>query len=241
VDKAHVLSDIRRIAQERGGRPPGIRLFESETGIKRHQIIGVFWRLWSDAIREAGLAPNQRQAAYEKEELLNKYAKLALELQRLPTKDDLRLKRRNDPAFPSQSAYHRRFAGKSGLVESLAAYCKDRPGDYEDVARLCETYVGGKQAERAEATVEKETIGFVYLVKSGRFYKIGKTKAPGRREYELALQLPEKVRKVHVIETDDPPGIESYWHRRFEAKRKNGEWFELTPQDVAAFRRRRFM
>jgi hypothetical protein len=37
------------------------------------------------------------------------------------------------------------------------------------------------------------TFGSVYLVKSGPYYKIGSTNAVGRREYELAIQLPEKA------------------------------------------------
>ena len=83
--------------------------------------------------------------------------------------------------------------------------------------------------------------GFVYLMKSGRFYKIGKSNAAGRREYELAIQLPEKLKTLHSIRTDDPSGIEEYWHKRFAAKRKNGEWFDLEARDVTAFRRRKFM
>ena len=88
---------------------------------------------------------------------------------------------------------------------------------------------------------EAEVFGFVYLIKSGNHYKIGRTNALGRRERELAVQLTERSKTVHSIRTYDPSGIEAYWHRRFEAKRKNGEWFALSAQDVAAFRRWKFM
>jgi hypothetical protein len=55
-------------------------------------------------------------------------------------------------------------------------------------------------------TPEQEVIGFVCLLRSGRYYKIGKTNAAGRRERELAIQLPEKAQTVHLIRTDDPAG-----------------------------------
>jgi len=82
---------------------------------------------------------------------------------------------------------------------------------------------------------------FVYLLKSGKFYKIGRTNSVGRRQYEIATQMPEEVTEVHRISTDDSTGIERYWHQRFASKRLKGEWFNLSKEDIATFKLRKFM
>jgi hypothetical protein len=72
-------------------------------------------------------------------------------------------------------------------------------------------------------------------------YKIGKADLVGRRTKQVAVNLPEDLELVHAISTDDAYGIEAYWHRRFDEKRRGGEWFVLTAADVKAFKRRKFM
>jgi hypothetical protein len=108
----------------------------------------------------------------------------------------------------------------NSLRQEFLNYCKVRTG-YDDIIALCAPIAA--RAAAKEDIGPEEAIGFVYLVKSGRHYKIGRSNAPGRREYELAIQMPEKLSSVHTIRTDDPAGIEGYWDRRFAEKRKNGE------------------
>jgi len=239
TDRHFILDEIRRTAAENGGIPLGRDAFLTATGIKQTDWYGRFWARWGDAIREAGFAPNQMQGAFAEDDLLGKVAWLVRELGHFPVEGELRLKNRSDKSFPSHSTLAR-LGSKQKLAARLVEYC-ERVGGLEDVAALCVGRSRSPARREAEEAKAPAPNGFVYMLRSGRSYKIGKTNAVGRRERELAIQLPEKANTVHVISTDDPAGIEAYWHRRFDAKRKNGEWFELTAAAVAAFKRRKFM
>ena len=83
MKKEHILQEIKRTAKSNDGVPLGSRRFETATGIKESEWLGKLWARWGDALREAGFAPNQLQSAYDKTELLERYAKLAQELGRL--------------------------------------------------------------------------------------------------------------------------------------------------------------
>ncbi len=236
ISKAHILAEIRRTAGANGGVPLGRQGFSTETGIKKSDWLGKYWARWSDAVKEAGLQPNNPDIARSADDMLGRLAELAREVGHFPVDAEIKLKRRSDPEFPGHTTL-RRLGGRNELIARLREFCVAR--GLHDVAAFCVEPAGAPLNE-TEATAQVE-LGFVYLLKSGRFYKIGRSNAAGRRERELAIQLPEKAKIVHSIKTDDPLGIEAYWHSRFGNRRKNGEWFDLTVADVSAFRRRKFM
>jgi hypothetical protein len=184
--------------------------------------------------------PNQLTLAYSPSQLLTSYALFARELNRLPSSGDIRLKDHNDQSLPHATTFENHFGSKAELLKQLRDFCTSHE-QFKDVLGLCNIHVVRTSRKTPDTNSVGPEIGFVYLTKAGRFFKIGKTNAAGRREREIALQLPEKSSTVHVMRTDDPHGIEAYWHSRFASKRKNGEWFQLSAEDVAAFKRRKFM
>lgn len=245
MTREYILSEISRTAAANGGRPLGRLRFHSETGIKESDWHGKYWARWNDALSEAGFPGNQLQGRLDSEVLISALANLTNELGRFPVSGELRLRAKQDPGFPSHNTFAQRLGSKADRLSKVAEFCRGREG-YEQVLAICESGLADVKAsvdsESGDTSVgEVPDVGFVYLLKSGRHFKIGRSNATGRREYELRIQLPEKAGIVHEIRTDDPVGIEAYWHRRFEAKRKNGEWFALDAQDVKAFRRRKFM
>jgi hypothetical protein len=193
---------------------------------------------WSDALKEAGLTPNTLQKPHDEDDLIGKYIAFTRELGHVPVKGELLLKGRNDPNFPGRT-YEQRWY-KAELAARVLDYCRKYSG-FEDVVQLFASIATNGEVRSKGEQAKRGADGSVYLMKMGRHYKIGKTNAVGRREYELKIQLPQTARTVHVIQTDDPTGIEAYWHNRFATKRGNGEWFELDASDVAAFKRRKFM
>jgi Meiotically up-regulated gene 113 len=233
--REEILSEIRRLAAENGGIPVGRERFTKVTGITPTYWGGKYWARWNDAVAEAGLRPNALQEkVLSDDELLEKVARLVIELGHFPTDSERRLKRRSDRTFPSAGVIDARFGGRNNLLKAVVALTSDDP-HYEKVLEICQPLLVPSQSHTSSE--DASAPGYVYLIKSGKHFKIGCTRDVLRRHGEIQLVLAEKVEPVHTIETDDPYGVENYWHRRFEDRRLEGEWFALTAADVRAFKK----
>lgn len=211
-----------------------MRAFESETGIGEAVWRGVYWVRWSEAVKEAGLEPNVKVEKYTEEFLLTKLAEAARHFGKFPTAMEFRMYRRIDQTFPNVKSITRHFDSLMNIPPRLAEWAEAR-SSYSDVAAALGTFK--EESEPSEAPTRE---GLVYLLKWGAHYKIGRSDQIERRIKKLSTELPEKGELLHTIRTDDPPGIEAYWHQRFADRRANGEWFKLTRTDIAAFKRRKF-
>ena len=240
MERDFIVAEIRRTAEASGGRPLGSARFQAETGIRPYDW-GRFWARWGDALSEAGFVPNQLQGRISDDVLFERLAEEFRRLGRLPTIRELQLRHTEDSSFPDKNVFQR-LGPKASWPGLLVAHFNQR-ADRADVVAAMEPLVvanASKPSTEPESAVAPQQ-GYVYLLKSGRYYKVGHTWDVGRRKYDLAIQLPDPVTEEHVIATDDPRGIEKYWHGRFSDRRKNGEWFELSRADVATFKRRKFM
>ena len=240
--KEEILNEIRRVAELNGGKMVGKRKFQTLTGIKESAWKGKFWINWSDVVEEAGFKTKIFIQAWDEDKMLEKLADLVLELDHFPQDAELKMKRYEDKTFPNEKSY-RRLGNKLLKAKTLYEWCRNNP-KYARVIGICKPlYLEAIQEDFNNNDESDSTIrtGFVYLMKSGKYYKIGKTNSIDRRQYEIGLQLPEGIEPVHSIETDDPSGIEAYWHNRFKEKRLNGEWFDLSKTDITIFKKRKFM
>lgn len=231
--KDKILEEIRRTSNENGGKPLGRRRFTEETGISGNQIVK-YWESFGAAQLEAGFKPNVLNAAHDKDFLLESIILLAREVGKFPTFANLKMKRHKDASFPAPEVF-RKFGNKNSLVIEVLNYAREK--NLPDVVTICESEVKEIFEGDNEEGVQNNRIGEVYLFKHAKYYKIGRTNDAVRRGAELRIQLPEELVLIHSIKTDDPSGVEYYWHRRFESKRMNGEWFNLSANDLKSFRR----
>lgn len=238
MTKEHILPEIRRTAAANGGQPLGRARFLAQTGIREADWHGRYWIRWSEAVSEAGFSPNELNPGRSDDEMLERLAGLVRELQHFPVVGELKMKSRSDPSFPNFKTFQR-FGSKGQQIDALAAFAKQC--GYDDVADICARGAARRRSptggEAGEA--DRTAPGYVYLLRHGsaREFKIGRTANPIRRAGEVGIELPQRLEPLHVIETDDPAGVEAYWHRRFAEKRLNGEWFALTAPDIRAFKR----
>lgn len=234
--REEIVAEIQRATARDDGKPVGMVRFATLTGITRRAWQGVYWATWGDALREAGFEPNALQQRRGNDERLTDAASIVRKLGKIPTENELRMAKRDDPTLPGRNSI-RALGGPQKAAAKLRQLALSDTA-YADLLDLIPKPPAESETAGHTTRAHQPVTGQVYLARMGKHHKIGRTGSVGRRMYELAIQLPESLTLVHVIETDDPEGIERYWHQRFAAKRTNGEWFKLTGEDVLAFKRR---
>lgn len=119
-----IIREIKRTAEANGGRPLGSRNFAKASGIAE-SASRIFWARWSDALREAGYAPNEPPATYTDAFVAESLVRLTRSLGHYPTWRDWNIERRRDPNFPSVETT-RRMGGVEGVMAKVAEYCHER-------------------------------------------------------------------------------------------------------------------
>jgi hypothetical protein len=236
MNSAEILMLLRDIAEAEGG-DVSLRRFLTLSGLKEKQVVGAHWPTWNAAKSEAGLGTVAFvRPRINEERALPAFAELISHLGKWPTQSELRLARKRDEAIPSVQVSWRLLRDHD-FLKRLRAFSETKP----QLAVVAKLATARSHDSIGVETTRTPITGHVYMMKSGRRYKIGHTTSPTRRHREVRLDLPEPTDLVHSIETDDPKGIETYWHVRFKEKRvRDTEFFELTAGDVAAFKKRRF-
>lgn len=238
-EKAILL--IQELASKNGGKV-SFRAFIDEAGIPQQRLRRAPWFTgWNNLLQEIGLSTNRFFVdRTSDEDIAVGVAELVKRLQHWPTEDELVREKKVNPMFPDVSIVRR--VKTSGRLRSLLE--NYRPEDetsaiLRDVAECLPVAANEDEADDSDASMRVQ--GFVYMLRNNRRYKIGFTNSPVRRFREVRIELPDETTRVHTIETDDPLGIEDYWHKRFASKRiRNSEWFELDANDVRAFKRRKY-
>jgi hypothetical protein len=245
-EKEFILGEIRRTAAINNNKPLGQTAFLAETCVTEHEWKGVYWARWGDALVEAGFEPLEWNPALDEEEIFKHLASLVRKYQKYPAKAEIQMESRSNKSVPVPTTLRRRLGEKAEIIRKLRDYCLSKE-EYTDVVAILAKEVASvkpirNHSEQAASSKNQLPTGYVYLVKSGKLYKIGYSENHWRRKSELHKQTAEGITEIHTIAAiDDAPGIEKYWHNRFSEQRQHGEWFNLSAEDISAFKKRKFM
>ena len=239
MNKESVTQRILALAGDREGHI-GLKAFLDETGIKENWLrIQPWYSGWNSLLAELGL--NTKSFGVVRSSVPNivmAVANLIVRDSLWPTQDALARERKRDDLFPSLKVI--RPLRKTGELARLIVQLGSTDPNFAAAALLAAPHAAQLAQDTSVLSSERIT-GYVYMLRSGSHYKIGKSKDPSRRWREIRLELPEETHQVHSIPTDDPTGIEAYWHHRFKEKRvRNTEFFKLDGSDILAFKRRTY-
>jgi len=142
------------------------------------------------------------------------------------------LTREEETAIGGWLLYGRKSDAKRlyGLFREWIKEAKKKHEEFEKLRKESEEFW------KKEPIIKTNNSGFVYLIKSGIYYKIGISRDPKQRIKNLQTSTPLKVKKIIVKEVENYLRIEEDLHEKFKEKRVRREWFNLNKEDVSTIK-----
>ena len=236
MTREEILTEVKRLAESLG-RAPGRDIFEKETGVRSGDWYPKYWLRWGDLLKDAELQRNDFMQKMDDDIIIRHYLNFVRELGRIPVAGEIRNRRSEISSFPSHGVFNR-LGGRQIFLRK----CLDVASKVPEFTDLIPVLNSGLKIDVQDEALDPSeddlgAAGCVYLMRSGKYYKIGRTNSLLRREGELKVAIPIPPETIHSIQTDDPSGVEAYWHNRFDSKRGEGEWFLFSKADIVAFRK----
>jgi hypothetical protein len=242
ITKEETLEKMKEWSRENNSKTPSEKVFFEYAEIGIHDLKKLGWSHYGALVQEAGLKPNKfDKTKYNKTGLCVLFVGTIREKNKWPTRGELDVKHFQDPNFPNYGTFVNQLGLTGDLAQSILDFIKDKKG-FEDIEDICvpiiEKYKNDQITNNAGKTVEQ-----VYMYKyknQSQPIKVGRSNDVFTRGIQLAAGGHDKLELLHFIKTDDPIGVEQYWHNRFRQlgrEEQANEWFKLKPEDVKAFKR----
>ncbi len=80
--------------------------------------------------------------------------------------------------------------------------------------------------------VQKNDEGFIYIIKSGEYYKIGRAKDKDNRVKTYITENPKEIKLIFSHKVKNSKATERFLHQMFHKKKFRNEWFSLNEEDI---------
>ena len=127
-------------------------------------------------MKYAGLVASHMSEPYDDLLLIQKLVELTQELGHFPVSAEMRMKRRRDASFPSDKVFER-IGNRKQIRAKLAEFCRIQ-GGLDDIIRHFDLGASTTLDHVELSDSPSEENGYVYLLRSGRYHKIGRSNLP---------------------------------------------------------------
>lgn len=133
------------------------------------------------------------------------------------------------------------WEGRRTQVKFITACFRElSPTDQREVLEKFKSLLEPELPGLREERLKRKRSGYVYFMKSGSLWKIGRSRDPQRRLKSLTISVPD-LQIEHQIRCFDSLFVESEIHRFWHRCRVKGEWFKIPDSIVLRWKRVRYI